>query len=348
MTNWMRAVSVVTAMLVSTTAAGRHASAQPAPGPIDAGTPTTQTMAALQAALTWFRIPGGDLSTRATPMVLPTEGLAVTLGTDGDAILHRFDGTYWQVSRTGGRFESVVVPAVALTGPQSYPALFGVSLDHAMWYRPYATSAWLRLGGAFISSPSAVTFRGETYVFGVGVDEAVWYRTLSHGWRSLGGIADTDLALTTDGTSLYLVMGGVDDALWVRQLTGSTWAPWESLGGIALSYPATATTSDTGHVFVIGDDSAVWSVRVTNGNWDGWRSAGGIATSAPAAVADQSGRVTVFVLGTDSAMYSRWVQGASVEAWRRLGGVFASAPAADRTFAYGIGVDRWVYAAPYD
>jgi hypothetical protein len=303
--------------------------------------------AAVALDLGWFPIGGPYLS--ATPEAVPSGDLVFQLGLDGSAFAHQRVNGVWSGSiPLGGLFNSVVVPAVALNEPPlPFVEAFGVGIDDAMWYWT-GGSGWQSLGGAFIFDPTAVTYRGVTYVFGIGIDNAVWYRSTTSGWFTLGGFLDSSLAATTDGTNLYISGVGGDGALWSIQLSPNlTWGSWQSHGGLISSYPVSAYQGGTGYVFGIGVDDAVWYVSVSGGQWSGFQSLGGIALTPAGASADAGGGVDVFVVGQDLAMYSRRLAGGSWSGWQDLGGAFISPPDASQSQVFGIGLDENLWAANY-
>jgi hypothetical protein len=293
-------------------------------------------------------IPLGGPYAAATPEVRPSGDLLAQVAQDGGAWVHERRGAGWSPPlNAGGFFRSTVVPASAISGAQpADPALFGIGLDGAMWWRRAGTS-WQSLGGQFVLSPKPVFWQGVTYVFGIGIDNGVWYRSLSSPWIPLGGAITTDLAVTADAHSLWVIGGGIDGSMWSIPLTGLTWGHWRSLHGVATSYPAATFLFDAGYLFIVGLDDAVWYTRIKGGEWLGWSSLGGIALSAPAAAEDPNGGIDVFIVGADLAMYMRRLNASGWTEWTHLGGAFTSAPGASSTQAFGIGLDGWLYAANY-
>ncbi len=301
------------------------------------------------AALAWQPLSGDYLY---VPTALSTGNVVfgVAMGFSdvaGPAFYHEFTGGSWSAPiPLGGFILGIIAPAEPLLEPQKENwEIFGIGVDEAVWYRTRDTG-WQSLGGLILSSPTAVTWQGQTYVFGLGEDEAVWYRTPTTGWQSLGGRLASDLAVTTDGTSLYVLGIAEDGSLWSQRRTGSTWSGWQGLGGDAVTSPTATVLSGTGYVFVVGTDGGLWYQGVSGGTWSGWYTLGGLVGSAPAPIG-RAGGLDVFVLGEDTAMYSQRWNGTSWSGWRSDGGLFFGRPAATTTHVVGLaaGADNRFWAA---
>ena len=281
------------------------------------------------------------------PATLQKGNEVFVVGQNGDPYYHQFDiNGHWSAAiPLGGQLDSVVAAAEQLVGNQPEVfEIFGIGIDGAMWYRTRDTG-WQWLGGAFLSSPTAAIFGGQTYVFAVGLDNAVWYRTPHTDWQSLGGHIVSDLGVTSDGSSMYVTGIGLDNGIWAQRHSGGTWHGWQGLGGDVISYPATTQADGNGYIFVIGGDGAVWYQGVTNGAWSGWYGLGGLAESAPAAIRHEgSGRIDVFVVGVDLRMYSHHWDGSSWSGWHDQGGGFTSNPVVDHSDVFALGLDDYLYA----
>ena len=307
----------------------------------------TSGVAAAQP-LDWLPI-GGPYMPFA-PEVLPPGDVVLEVGfNDASLYAHTRENGEWSEIYFNGEFSSAVVPAVTTVGPeQPYVEAFGVGIDEAVWYGNTLVEGWQPLGGLFVSSPTAVVYRGVTYVFGLGSDNAVWYRSPTSGWYTLGGHLLSDLSATTDGTNLYISGIGLDGALWSNALAPAlTWSGWHSQGGDIFYYPTATFVGDTGYVFGIGVDDAVWYTTVTAGQWSAWQSLGGITFGPPAASPDAGGGLSVFVVGQDQAMYQSRMSGGAWSGWHDHGGYFISAPGAGEDTVFGIGRDDNLWVASY-
>jgi hypothetical protein len=133
------------------------------------------------------------------------------------------------------------------------------SFKHKHW-NGSTWSAWINLGGEFLSNPSAVNWGSSRLdVFGIGMNGTLWQRT----WTATNG-----------------------------------WYPWVDTGGGRVQWTPAVTSRGFGSIdaFAVNDDEQVMhrNFNTTTG-WSQWVNLGGTASAPPAATALGADRLNVLV-----------------------------------------------------
>jgi hypothetical protein len=189
--------------------------------------------------------------------------------------------------------------------------VFGLGNNYAMYHKRFwgvvdqnHLEPWESLGGAFTSTPAAITWAdGRVDLFGVGLDHAMYTKTCADkqwtsDWLNLGGTFTSAATLVTRGPKLLEIFArGADFTLRSNHTDGASWFGWQNLGGALASPPvAVSWGADRTDVFAIFNDGALWHRWWDGEIWNEWETLGGSYIGEPAVASCGPGCLDIILI----------------------------------------------------